>query len=136
MVQFYPLKLGRYLGRQEGSLSYVRTGRGSRGNKGGYNLGKREKCIWPNKGFGFTLLLLLARQVCYRLRLNSKAKAKRRTFHDTNQTLIWSRPKLSYDGLLGQTSNLGGVEHPSNQLTKPDQQAVLVNFLLNEAKYI
>ena len=136
VVQFYPLKLGRYLGWQRGSSSNVRKGRSSWCNKGGYNLGKKEKCIWRNKGFGFRLLLLLARQVCYRLWLNSKAKVKRRTFHDTNQTLIWSRPKLSYDGLLCQTSNLGGVEPPSNQLTKSDQKTVLINFLLNKAKYI
>lgn len=34
----------------------MRTGRGSWGNKGGggvINLGKREKCIWHNKGFAW-----------------------------------------------------------------------------------
>lgn len=35
------------------------------------------------------------------------AYVTRRTFHETNLTLIWVDPKLIWDGLLGQTSNLG-----------------------------
>ena len=61
------------------------------------------------------------------------AYATRRTFHETNLTLIWVDPKLIWDGLLGQTSNLGCVEpinwiRPKSNFTKFSPRGLLSLF--------
>ena len=61
-----------------------------------------------------------------------KAQAKRRTFYETNRTLIWVHLNFKVKIFCWVRRR---TQDASNQSTESDHKAFLKNFILNEAKY-